>query len=90
MRHDVRALAGAVCDCRSCFDWLAVFGYTAGQHDVVPVDALSYADCATPDNAPALTSGNDLVVLEQPGQFFLISNVEGDCDSGMKLAIIVQ
>ncbi|CAN6286570.1 unnamed protein product [Urochloa humidicola] len=68
-----------------------VFRYDAlGEKDVVVVDARGYAECAAPDNARALTSGNDHVVLGQAGQFFFICEAEGECESGMKLAVTVR
>ncbi|KAF8659331.1 hypothetical protein HU200_058533 [Digitaria exilis] len=66
------------------------FRYLQAEHDVVVVDAQGYADCLAPDNAPALNSGDDHVVLGQAGQFFFICDAEGHCDSGMKLAVNVH
>ncbi|CAN6297506.1 unnamed protein product [Urochloa humidicola] len=68
-----------------------VFRYdTLGEKDVVVVDARGYAECTAPDNAPALTSGDDHFVLGQAGQFFFICQGEGECESGMKLAVTVH
>ncbi|CAL4936392.1 unnamed protein product [Urochloa decumbens] len=68
-----------------------VFRYDAqGPQDVVVVDARGYAECTAPDNAPALTSGDDHVVLGQAGQFFFICEAEGECEGGMKLAVTVH
>jgi hypothetical protein len=68
-----------------------VFRYeTPSEKDVVAVDAQGYAECLVTGNARALTSGNDRVVLGQTGQFFFICDAEGECDSGMKLAVNVQ
>ncbi|CAD6214930.1 unnamed protein product [Miscanthus lutarioriparius] len=67
-----------------------VFRYNAGQ-DVVVVDEQSYNDCATPNNAPVLTSGNAVAVkLGQSGKYFFICDAEGECASGMKVAINVH
>ncbi|XP_034577236.1 basic blue protein [Setaria viridis] len=68
-----------------------VFRYdTPSEKDVVVVDAQGYAECSVPDNARLLNSGDDHVVLEQAGQFFFICDAEGECDSGMKLAVNVH
>nr|CAB3497913.1 unnamed protein product [Digitaria exilis] len=66
------------------------FLYSEGFHNVVVVDAQSYAACAVPSNAPTLGSGDDRVALRQPGQWFFICGVEGHCQTGMKLAVNVQ
>ncbi|KAJ1293269.1 hypothetical protein BS78_01G054800 [Paspalum vaginatum] len=66
------------------------FLYSEGSHNVVVVDAQSYAACAVPSNAPTLTSGDDRVALRQPGRWFFICGVEGHCQSGMKLAVNVH
>jgi hypothetical protein len=83
LRRVVTNLAGWAGSC------LAVFRYNAGQ-DVVVVDEQSYNDCVDPDNARVLTSGNDHVVLGQSGKFFFICDAEGECESGMKLAVNVH
>ncbi|CAN6286571.1 unnamed protein product [Urochloa humidicola] len=67
-----------------------VFRYeTPSEKDVVQVDAQGYADCTVPDNGRLMNSGsgNDHVVLGEAGQFFFICDAEGECDSGMKLAV---
>ncbi|KAF8659330.1 hypothetical protein HU200_058532 [Digitaria exilis] len=69
---------------------LQKFLYSEGFHNVVVVDAQSYAACAVPSNAPTLGSGDDRVALRRPGQWFFICGVEGHCQTGMKLAINVQ
>ena len=62
----------------------------AGQ-DVVLVDEQSFDDCVSPDNAQVLSSGNPVaVVLGKSGHFFFICDAEGECESGMKLAINVR
>jgi hypothetical protein len=62
----------------------------AGQ-DVVLVDEQSFHDCVSPDNAQVLSTGNPVaVVLGKSGHFFFICDVEGECESGMKLAINVH
>ncbi|GJN23068.1 hypothetical protein PR202_gb10685 [Eleusine coracana subsp. coracana] len=66
------------------------FLYSEGFHNVVVVDAASYAACAIPGNAPTLTSGDDRVALRQAGQWFFICGVAGHCESGMKLAVNVH
>ncbi|OEL35023.1 hypothetical protein BAE44_0003958 [Dichanthelium oligosanthes] len=67
------------------------FLYAEGIHNVVEVDAQSYAACAVlGGNATTLTSGDDRVVLGQAGQWFFICSVEGHCQSGMKLAVNVH
>jgi len=69
---------------------VAEFLYSEGSHNVVVVDAQSYAACAVPSNAPTLTSGDDRVALGQQGRWFFICGVEGHCQSGMKLAVNVH
>ncbi|PAN44610.1 hypothetical protein PAHAL_9G057300 [Panicum hallii] len=66
------------------------FLYSEGFHNVVVVDAQSYAACAVPSNAPTLASGDDRVALRQAGRWFFICGVEGHCVSGMKLAVDVH
>ena len=73
--------------------WLlarAVFRYSTPEHDVVQVDARGYAECVAPDNAVAMTSGNDHVVLGEAGRFYFICQAEGECSSGMRLAVNVH
>ena len=64
-----------------------MFRYSTPEHDVVQVDARGYAECVAPDNAVAMTSGNDHVVLGQAGRFFFISDTEGECNSCLKLTV---
>ncbi|XP_044984313.1 basic blue protein-like [Hordeum vulgare subsp. vulgare] len=68
------------------------FLYSLGEaeHNVVLVDAQSFAACTVPSNAPTLTTGDDTVSLTQAGQWFFICGIEGHCQDGMKLAVNVQ
>lgn len=71
--------------------FLAEFLYSSeATHNVVMVDAASYAACTVPSNAPTLTSGDDRVTLGQAGQWLFICGIEGHCQSGMKLAVNVH
>ncbi|TVU44666.1 hypothetical protein EJB05_04114, partial [Eragrostis curvula] len=66
------------------------FLYSEGSHNVVVVDAQSYAACTVPSGAPTLTSGDDRVALNQAGTWLFICGFEGHCVSGMKLAVNVH
>ncbi|KQK12791.1 basic blue protein [Brachypodium distachyon] len=68
------------------------FLYSLGEaeHNVVVVDATSYASCSVPSNAPTFTSGDDTITLTAPGEWFFICGIEGHCQDGMYLDINVH
>lgn len=70
--------------------WMpTAFIYTEGNHNVIKVDGKGFANCATSPNSGILTSGQDKITLNTPGNKWYICGVTGHCDSGQKLKITV-
>ncbi|XXG65353.1 hypothetical protein AAC387_Pa05g3073 [Persea americana] len=65
------------------------FIYTEGNHNVIKGDGKGFANCATSPNSGILTSGQDKITLNTPGNKWYICGVTGHCDYGQKLKITV-
>ncbi|KAF6169796.1 hypothetical protein GIB67_034188 [Kingdonia uniflora] len=67
-----------------------VFKYPVGIHNVFKVTGSDFRDCVVPTVGNALTTGNDVVTLANPGNKWYICGVGKHCEAGgMKLAITV-
>ncbi|CAL4889604.1 unnamed protein product [Urochloa decumbens] len=64
------------------------FMYTAGDHTVVQVDENAYNNCDVNNNIGFWDSGDDILQLGEPGNYFFICGTGNHCSQGMKLAVI--
>ncbi|WVZ15888.1 hypothetical protein V8G54_013454 [Vigna mungo] len=65
-----------------------VFNYDSSQHNVLQVDSTVYESCIKDSYMKRFTSGNDSVILEKGGAWF-ICGVDDHCENGQKLHINV-
>ncbi|XP_020081154.1 umecyanin-like [Ananas comosus] len=81
---------------RSNDGWLvgwtvAVFNFTTGIHNVMPVGKAGYDGCSTQGTVgPTLTTGPATVTLKAPGAHYYICGVPTHCSFGQKLAVNVS
>ncbi|CAL0315914.1 unnamed protein product [Lupinus luteus] len=68
-----------------------VFKYKAEKHNVVKVPEIGYIACVNPignKDTPLLNSGNDVIILRNPGKHYFISSRYDDCQrQGMKIIL---
>ncbi|XP_034693507.1 mavicyanin-like [Vitis riparia] len=67
-----------------------VFKYTQGNHNVFKVNGPAFKDCTIPPSNEALTSGNDTITLDTPGNKWYICGINDHCANGQKLVITVH
>jgi len=67
---------------------LPVFNYESSLHNVLQVDSTVYKNCIKDSYIQRFTSGNDSVILEEGGAWF-ICGVDDHCENGQKLHINV-
>ncbi|CAL1382308.1 unnamed protein product [Linum trigynum] len=69
-----------------------VFNYPRGAHNVMKANRTEFMTCTVPQGRDdLLTSGNDTVVLESPGNKYYFCGVASHCaELGQKLAITVR
>ena len=63
-----------------------MFNYNPSIHKVVVVDKGGYDGCTTPSGAKVFQTGKDQIQLTKGDNYF-ICNVNGHCQSGMKIAV---
>ncbi|KAF4379550.1 hypothetical protein F8388_023567 [Cannabis sativa] len=74
----------------SAVDYVVVFKYPAGVHNVFKVNGADFRQCIAPVGAVPLTSGNDVVALESRGKKWYLCGVAQHCAVGnQKLVIVV-
>lgn len=66
-----------------------VFNYQSDLHNVMQVNSAAYEDCIRDQYIRLYTSGRDIVVLTEVGEFSFICGVDDHCENGQKLHINV-
>lgn len=69
-----------------CF---AVFNYTPGFHNVIPVNGAEFKECNVTQSPRNFTSGHDVVPLKTAGRKWYLCGVADHCSQGQKFAITV-
>ncbi|KDP29128.1 hypothetical protein JCGZ_16517 [Jatropha curcas] len=66
-----------------------VFNYKKGEHDVLRVNKESFESCNALSPLSTNESGEDIVNLMEPGEYYFICGKPGHCQDGQKLSIRV-
>ncbi|KAF3570102.1 hypothetical protein F2Q69_00062651 [Brassica cretica] len=66
-----------------------VFRYEAGKDSVLQVTQEAYKSCNTTNPLANYTDGETKVKLDRSGPFYFISGVDGHCEKGQKLSLVV-
>lgn len=69
-----------------CF---AVFVYTEGDHNVIPVGGEEFKACNGTGAARMFNSGHDVIPLKTTGKKWYLCRIAGHCQRGQKLSINV-
>ncbi|TKY71320.1 Basic blue protein [Spatholobus suberectus] len=64
-----------------------LFIYNSSQHNVVKVDEAGYNSCSASTGSKTYQSGHDFIQLD-PGSSYFICTFPGQCEAGMKFAVI--
>ncbi|XP_058221791.1 blue copper protein 1a-like [Rhododendron vialii] len=67
-----------------------VFNYKPGTHNVIKVSVPDYVSCTIPVGAVPLTTGDDVIQLQTPGNHSYICGISNHCTLGMRLLIFVS
>lgn len=68
---------------------VTVFNYEKGSHNVMQVNSTAYTSCIKDAYISLSNSGNDSLVLSEPGEIQYICGVGDHCENGQKLTINV-
>ncbi|CAN8284209.1 unnamed protein product [Cochlearia groenlandica] len=66
-----------------------VFKYESGKDSVLEVREEAYKSCNTTNPLASYTDGETKVKLDRSGPFYFISGVNGHCEKGQKLRLVV-
>ncbi|KAJ4890643.1 Early nodulin-like protein 1 [Raphanus sativus] len=66
-----------------------VFRYQAGKDSVLQVTQEAYKSCSTTNPLANYTDGETKVKLDRSGPFYFISGVDGHCEKGQKVSLVV-
>ncbi|KAH7679630.1 Cupredoxins domain-containing protein [Dioscorea alata] len=67
-----------------------VFKYNTQFHNVINVTEAEYQACNPSQNEPRLTTGNDVIKLVNPGNYWFLCGFPSHCTQGQKLTVLVQ
>ncbi|KDP29127.1 hypothetical protein JCGZ_16516 [Jatropha curcas] len=68
---------------------ILTFNYEKGQQDVLRVNKENFDSCDTSSRISSYASGQDLVTLMEPGEYYFICGKPGHCQGGQKFSIHV-
>ncbi|KAI4344286.1 hypothetical protein L6164_011532 [Bauhinia variegata] len=67
-----------------------IWKYDPKSETVLQVDEEDYKSCNLSDPIQEYSDGDTKVVLEHSGSFYFISGIEGHCQKGLKLVVVVM